>query len=76
MKTLLERIVRAIVDYPEEVKVTATEEEATVYLKLHVHSDDIGRVIGKKGRVASSIRTVLTAASTRLEKRVRLDIVE
>ena len=76
MQTLMTEITRALVDDPDAVRVeTFTEQEATV-LRLHVAPSDIGKVIGKQGRTARSLRTILGAASMKLQRRFSLDIVE
>ncbi len=76
MQTLMTEITRALVDNADAVRVEAiTEQEATV-LRLHVAPSDIGKVIGKQGRTARSLRTILGAASMKLQRRFSLDIVE
>lgn len=76
MQTLMTEITRALVDETEAVKVeVVTQQEATV-LRLHVSPADIGKVIGKQGRTARSLRTILGAASMKLQHRFSLDIVE
>ncbi len=76
MQTLMTEITRALVDDAAAVRVEAiTEQEATV-LRLHVAPGDIGKVIGKQGRTARSLRTILGAASMKLQRRFSLDIVE
>jgi predicted RNA-binding protein YlqC (UPF0109 family) len=76
MQTLMTEITRALVDDADSVRVEAlTEQEATV-LRLHVSPTDIGKVIGKQGRTARSLRTILGAASMKLQRRFSLDIVE
>jgi len=76
MQTLMTEITRALVDDADAVRVEAlTEQEATV-LRLHVAPSDIGKVIGKQGRTARSLRTILGAASMKLQRRFSLDIVE
>jgi predicted RNA-binding protein YlqC (UPF0109 family) len=76
MKELLELIAKALVDQPEEVLVTEIEGEQTTVLELKVAPDDLGKVIGKQGRTARSIRTILAAAGMKLRKRVVLEILE
>jgi len=73
---LIEYIVKALVDLPEQVKVTAVRGEQTTVIELHVARDDLGKVIGKQGRTAQSLRTVLNAASTKLKIRSVLEIIE
>ena len=76
MQTLMLEITRALVDDADTVKVEVlTDQEATV-LRLHVAPSDIGKVIGKQGRTARSLRTILGAASMKLQRRFSLDIVE
>ena len=74
MKELVEVIAKALVDRPEEVRVTEEEREDAIVLKLSVAEADMGRVIGKGGKIAKSIRTVLRAASARQSKHILLDI--
>jgi predicted RNA-binding protein YlqC (UPF0109 family) len=76
MKELLELIAKALVDLPDEVVVTEIEGEQTTVLELKVAREDLGKVIGKQGRTARSIRTVLAAAGMKLRKRVVLEILE
>ncbi|MBW2408619.1 MAG: KH domain-containing protein [Deltaproteobacteria bacterium] len=76
MKDLLVVIVQAIVDRPEEVSVTELKAEHTSVLELRVAKSDIGKVIGKQGRMAQAIRTILSAASGKARKRYVLEIVE
>jgi hypothetical protein len=76
MKELLELIARALVDHPEEVVVTGVEgDEDTVY-ELRVARGDLGKVIGKQGRTARAIRTIVAAAGTKLRKRIVFEIIE
>ena len=76
MKELVEQIARALVDQPDEVEVTEVDGEQTTVVELKVAKDDIGKVIGKQGRTARSMRTILGAASTKLGKRTVLEILE
>ena len=76
MKELVEDIAKALVDTPGEVSVRAVEGEQVTVLELRVAPTDLGKVIGKQGRTARSIRTVLSAASMKLKRRFSLDIVE
>ena len=76
MKELLELIAKSLVDQPEEVAVAEVEGEQTTVLELKVAQDDLGKVIGKQGRTARSIRTILAAAGMKLRKRVVLEILE
>lgn len=76
LKELVEYIAKSLVDKPEEVQVTEVGgEQATVY-ELRVAKEDLGKVIGKQGRTARAIRTILGAASTKLKKRSVLEILE
>ncbi|MDR0827093.1 MAG: KH domain-containing protein [Desulfovibrio sp.] len=77
MKELLEFIVKSLVDNPDEVQITQTEEdEQKVVYELRVAKEDIGKVIGKQGRTVHAVRAILGAASTRLKKRSVLEILE
>ena len=75
MKELVEVIAKSLVDYPEEVVVTETENDKTIVVELHVASSDMGKVIGKQGRIAKAIRSVVKAAASKSDKRVVVDIV-
>lgn len=76
MKELIEYIAKALVDQPDQVRVAEVEGERTSVIELAVAKEDLGKVIGKQGRTAKAIRTILTAASTKLRKRSVLEIVE
>lgn len=76
MKNLVETIAKALVDKPEEVEVTEVEGEQTTVVELKVAKEDLGKVIGKQGRTARAIRTILGAASTKIRKRSVLEIIE
>ena len=76
MKQLIETIAKALVDHPEEVRVLEIQGERTSVIELAVAKDDLGKVIGKQGRTAKALRTILTAASTKINKRSVLEIVE
>ena len=76
MKELLELIAKALVDHPDEIEVTEIEGEQTTVLELKVAQEDLGKVIGKQGRTARSIRTILAASGMKLRKRVVLEILE
>lgn len=76
MKELVEYIVKSLVDKPEEVQVNEIEGEQSSVIELKVAKEDIGKVIGKQGRTAKAVRTILTAASTKLRKRAILEILE
>jgi len=76
MKDLIEYIAKALVDVPDQVKVNEVEGEKTSVLELSVAKEDLGKVIGKQGRTARAIRTILSAASTKIRKRSVLEIIE
>ncbi len=76
MKDLIEYIAKALVDEPDEVKVNEVVGEKTSVLELSVAKEDLGKVIGKQGRTARAIRTILSAASTKIRKRSVLEIIE
>ncbi len=76
MKDLVERIARALVDKPDEVVVTAIQGNQATVLELKVAKEDLGKIIGKQGRTARSLRTIIGAASAKERKRVVLEIVE
>ncbi len=76
LKELVEFMAKSLVDLPEQVSVKEIVGEQTTVLELKVAKEDLGKVIGKQGRTARSMRTILTAASTKLHKRSVLEIVE
>lgn len=76
MKALVEYIAKSLVDKPEEVQVNEIEGEQTSVLELKVDKEDLGKIIGRQGRTARAMRTILGAASIRLNKRVVLEIIE
>ncbi|HEY4683132.1 MAG TPA: KH domain-containing protein [Candidatus Acidoferrales bacterium] len=76
MKELVEAIAKALVDLPDQVSVRAVEGEQATILELRVAQSDLGKVIGKQGRTARSIRTILGAAGMKLKKRFTLEILE
>ena len=76
MKELLEAIVKPLVEFPSEVSVTLIEREDSDLLELRVNPSDMGKVIGRQGRIAKAIRTVMRAASGREGKKVIVDIIE
>lgn len=76
MKELVEVLAKALVDDAEEVKVEAREENDTLILELRVAPQDMGKVIGKQGRIARAIRTIVRAAAIREDKKVIVDIVQ
>lgn len=75
MKELVEVIAKALVDHPEEVSVNEKQEGSTTVLELHVADGDMGKVIGKQGRIAKALRSVVKAAAAKEDKRVVVDIV-
>lgn len=76
VRSLVEQIAKALVDEPEQVSVEAVDEDETTVLELRVAAGDLGKVIGKQGRTARSIRTILGAAGVKLHKRFTLEILE
>ena len=74
MKELVEVLAQSLVDHPEEVSVTETENEGEIILELKVAPDDMGKVIGKQGRIAKSIRARVKAAASRTDKKVIVEI--
>ena len=76
MKDLLKTIAKSLVDHPDDVSVNEVESEQSIVLELRVAQDDMGKVIGKQGRIAKAIRTVVKASATRENKRVVVEIVQ
>jgi predicted RNA-binding protein YlqC (UPF0109 family) len=76
MKELVEVIAKSLVDHPEEVVVTEKEDGDNLILELKVASQDMGKVIGRQGRIAKAIRSVVKAASTKTDKKVTVEIVQ
>jgi len=76
MKELVEAIARALVDHPEEVQVKSVQGAQVVVLELRVHPEDLGKVIGRQGRTAKAIRTLLGAGGMKVHKRFTLEILE
>jgi len=76
LKELIEYIAKLLVDYPEEVEVYEVGGERTTILELRVAEDDLGKVIGKNGRTARAMRTILSASATKINKRAVLEIIE
>ena len=76
MKELIEAIAKALVDHPDQVQVRAVEGEQVTVLELRVHPEDLGKVIGRQGRTAKSMRTILGAAGMKLRKRVTPEILD
>ncbi len=76
MKSLVEYIAKALVDNPDQVSVSEVSGDQTSVLELKVAKEDLGKVIGKQGRSARAMRTILSAASTKLKRRTVLEIIE
>jgi predicted RNA-binding protein YlqC (UPF0109 family) len=76
MKELVKFIAQSLVDNPEQVQVTEIQGEQTSVIELKVAKEDLGKVIGKQGRTARAMRTILSAASTKIRKRAVLEILE
>ncbi len=76
LKELVEQITKVLVDKPEAVQINEIEGEQTSVIELKVAKEDLGKVIGKEGRTAKAIRTILGAAGSKLRKRVVLEIIE
>jgi len=75
MKQIVEVIAKSLVDHPEQVSVEEKQEERAIVYELHVAPDDMGKVIGKQGRIAKAMRTVVKAAATRENKKVTVEII-
>ncbi len=76
MKELVEVIAKSLVDHPEEVTVTETENEKSIVIELRVAQTDMGKVIGKQGRIAKAIRSVVKAAASKADKKVIVEIMQ
>ena len=76
MTEIVEYLVRRLVDEPDAVRVEEVEREGAIILQLYVAKDDIGKVIGRQGRIARALRTIVRASAARREERVLLEIVE
>ncbi|CRZ34334.1 hypothetical protein DFR55_101106 [Herbinix hemicellulosilytica] len=76
MKKLVEVIAKSLVDHPDEVVVTEKETDKSIIIELKVASEDMGKVIGKQGRIAKSIRTVVKAAAAKSDKKVVVEIIQ
>ncbi len=76
LKDLIAEIAKALVDKPDEVNVSEIEGEQTAVIELKVAKDDLGKIIGKQGRTAQAMRTILGAASTKIRRRSVLEIIE
>jgi uncharacterized protein len=75
-KEIVEYLARRLVDDPDAVRVDEVERDGAIVLQLHVARDDVGKVIGRQGRIARALRTVVRAAAARREQRVLLEIIE
>jgi predicted RNA-binding protein YlqC (UPF0109 family) len=76
MKDLIKRIAQVLVDNPEQIEVSEVKSDHITVLELRVAKEDIGKVIGKKGRIAQAIRTILMAASGKLKKHIIFEIIK
>ena len=76
MGELVKMIAKSLVDHPEAVQVSEVEGAQSVIVELRVHADEMGKVIGKQGRIAKAIRTVVKAAATKTDKRVTVEIIQ
>ncbi|AZS16138.1 KH domain-containing protein [Paenibacillus woosongensis] len=75
MEQLVGVIAKALVDHPDDVRVEVVEKEHLIVYELSVHPDDVGKVIGKQGRIAKALRTVVASAAVKMDKRVTVDII-
>jgi len=75
MKELITVIAKALVEHPEEVRVNVVENDQTIVYELSVHASDVGKVIGKQGRIAKALRTVVASAAVKQKKRINVEIV-
>jgi uncharacterized protein len=75
MKELVETLAKALVDKPDEVRINETEGESVIILEINVADDDVGKIIGKEGRIANAIRTVVKAAAAKQKKKVTVEII-
>jgi uncharacterized protein len=76
VKELLEVLAKSVVDHPEDVRVSAVEGERSLILQLHVAPDDVGKVIGKQGRIAKAIRTIVRASAVKEGKKAIVEIID
>lgn len=76
MKELIKFIAQALVDHPDQIEVAEVEGEQTSVIELRVAKEDLGKVIGKQGKTAKAMRTILSAASAKVQKRMVLEIIE
>lgn len=75
MEQLVGVIAKALVDHPDDVRVAVVEKDHLIVYELSVHPDDVGKVIGKQGRIAKALRTVVASAAVKMDKRVTVDIM-
>ena len=75
MKELVDMIVKSLVDYPEDVQINETSGETVTIIEIKVGGDDIGKVIGKEGRIANAIRTIVKASAAKQNKKVNVEIL-
>ncbi|CAM4344518.1 KH domain-containing protein [Paenibacillus phoenicis] len=75
MEQLVGVIAKALVDHPDDVRVDVVEKDHLIVYELSVHPDDVGKVIGKQGRIAKALRTVVASAAVKMDKRVTVDIM-
>ena len=73
---VLEYVAKQLVDYPDDVRVEVSEEDREVVLELHVHDDDLGKVIGKRGRTAKALRTLVKAAGSLDDENVTVEVID
>ncbi len=76
MKELIEYVVKALVDHPEELRIAEIEGERTIVFELRCHPDDVGKVIGKSGKTVGALRTLLSTVASRQNRRAMLEVVE
>lgn len=76
MKELIEYVVKALVDHPDDLRIAEIEGERTIVYELRCHPDDVGKVIGKSGKTVGAIRTLLSTVAARQNKRAMLEVVE
>jgi predicted RNA-binding protein YlqC (UPF0109 family) len=76
MKELIDYVIRALVDHPDDVRVTSIEGDRTMIYEVRCHAKDIGKVIGKSGKTVAAIRTILSTAASKAGKRAVLEVVE
>jgi uncharacterized protein len=76
MKELIEFVVKALVDHPDDLRITEIEGERTIVFELRCHPEDVGKVIGKSGKTVGAIRTLLSTVAARQNRRAMLEVVE